>query len=83
MKQQMKTSAQFLRINEVIKFSNSRGTHTMTVEKVERCFNGREVMISGTIVKTTNKGTCKISGVNIGDDYFNFFRVKTKVQIVK
>lgn len=79
----MKTSAQFLRRNEVIKFSNSRGTHTMMVENVERCFKGREVQVSGTIIKTTNKGTCKISGINVGDSYYNFFRVKTKVQIVK
>jgi hypothetical protein len=79
----MKTSAQFLRINEAIKFSNSRGTHTMVVENVQRCFKGKEVQVSGTIIKTTNNGKCKISGVNVGDSYYNFFRVKTKVQIVK
>jgi hypothetical protein len=79
----MKSSAQFLRRNEVIKFSNSRGTHTMIVENVQRCFKGREVQVSGTIIKTTNNGNCKISGIKVGDSYYNFFRVKTKVQIVK
>ena len=79
----MKTSAQFLRRNEVIKFSNGLGTHTMMVQNVQRCFKGREVQVSGTIIKTTNNGNCKISGINVGDSYYNFFRVKTKVQIVK
>ena len=79
----MKTSAKFLRRNEVIKFSNALGTHTMVIENVQRCFKGREVKVDGTIIRTTNKGICKISGINVGDSYFNFFRVNTKVKIVK
>lgn len=79
----MKTSAQFLRINEVIKFRNAWGTHTMLVENVEKCFRGKEVQITGKIIQTTYNGNCKISGINVGDSYYNFFRLKTKVQIVK
>lgn len=79
----MKTSAQFLRRYEVIKFSNGLGTHTMMVESVQICSKGKEVKVSGTIIKTTNNGDCKISGINVGDSYYNFFRLKTKVQIAK
>lgn len=79
----MKTSAQFLRKNEVIKFSNGLGTHTMSIDNVQKCLKGKEVQITGKILKTTNNGKCKISGINVGDSYFNFFRVKTKIQIIK
>ena len=79
----MKTSVQLLRRNEVIKFSNGLGTHTMIVEDVQKCLSGREVEVSGTVVKTTNSGKCEISGINVGDSYFHFFKAEAKVQIVK
>lgn len=79
----MKTSVQLLRRNEVIKFSNGLGTHTMIVEDIQKCLSGREVQVIGTIVKTTNSGKCVISGINVGDSYFYFFKSQTKVQIVK
>ena len=79
----MKESSQFLRKNEIIKFSNFAGTHTMKIDNVEKCCKGREVKVTGTIIETTNEGKCKISSINVGHKYFNFFRAKTKVQIVK
>lgn len=76
----MKKAAYTLRIGETIKFSNVSGTHTMKLTNVEYAFNNKEIQVHGEVIKTTNKHN--IGQFQEGNQAFNFFRVRTKVQVI-
>ena len=73
----MKVLAEFLEVNQTVKFSDVYGTFTMKINKLES-FRQKEVYVTGTVLTSSSIHY----GTPVGESKSKSFRRNTKVNII-
>lgn len=81
----MKIKAINLKVGQVVKFTNSLGTHTMKLTNVGRA-DKNQLMFKGTMISTRFKSfktnAVSFDEYNVGATNFFFARFKTQFQVL-